>query len=295
MAVIEFTGLTKCYGTVVGIRGVSLAVWEGEIFGFLGPNGAGKTTTIRLLMQLLRPDGGSASLFGIPLDVPKAALRERIGYLPGEFHPYLNMIGGRFMTYMAQYRSRPPKLRPYLLDKLQITARALKEPIKHLSHGNRQKLGIVLALEHEPDLAILDEPTLGLDPLMQEAFYDILRIFRDRGKTIFLSSHVLSEVEKICDRVAIIRDGVLVALESIEALRTKQARRLVVVLDASSEPPLLPGAQLLAHREKRFEYLVEGNLQAVMRALAGLPLQDIVFPEPDLEDVFMVYYQEPLS
>jgi len=136
---------------------------------------------------------------------------------------------------------------------------------------------------------------MGLDPLMQEVFYDILRMFHDRRKTIFLSSHVLSEVEKVCDRVAIIRNGVLVALESIEALKTKQARRLVVVLDAPSEPPLLPGAHLLVHRENRFEYLVKGNVQAVIRALTDLPLQDIVFPEPDLEDVFMVYYQEPLS
>ncbi|MFH1892381.1 MAG: ABC transporter ATP-binding protein [Candidatus Zixiibacteriota bacterium] len=140
MAVIEVTGLTKYYGTVVGVRGVNLTVREGEIFGFLGPNGAGKTTTIRLLMQLLRPDDGCASLFGIPLNVSEAALRERIGYLPGEFHPYLNMTGERFMTYMAQYRTRPPKLRSFLLNKFQITDQALKEPIKHLSHGNRQKL-----------------------------------------------------------------------------------------------------------------------------------------------------------
>ena len=147
----------------------------------------------------------------------------------------------------------------------------------------------------DPDLAILDEPTLGLDPLIQEAFYDILLMFRERGKTIFLSSHVLPEVERVCDRVAIVRDGVLVALESIDALRTKQARRLVLVLETPSEPPILPGAQLLAHKGRRFEYLVKGSIQAVMRSLADLPMQNIVFPEPDLEDVFMVYYQDSSS
>jgi ABC-2 type transport system ATP-binding protein len=295
MAIINVTGLTKYYGSTIGIRGLDLAVREGEIFGFLGPNGAGKTTTIRLLMQLMKPDGGSVFLFGIPLDEPKVKLRERIGYLSGEFHAYLNMTGSRFMTYLAQYRTRPPKLRSFLIDKFQITGQELKKPIKHLSHGNRQKLGIILALEHDPDLAILDEPTLGLDPLMQESFYDILHMFRDRGKTIFLSSHVLSEVEKVCDRVAIIRNGILVALESIEVLRTKQARRLVLVLDTPSEPPILTGAQLLAHKGRRFEYLVKGGLQEVMRSLADLPLQNVIFPEPDLEDVFMVYYQDSPS
>ena len=295
MPLIEVTELTKYYGTVVGVDGVSFAVEEGEIFGFLGPNGAGKTTTIRLLMQLLHPDSGRAALFGIPLDAPKAALRERIGYLPGEFSPYLTMTGGRFLAYMAHYRTRPPTLRPMLLDTLQLSEQALKQPIKNLSHGNRQKLGIVLALEHEPDLAILDEPTLGLDPLMQEAFYDILRMLHDKGKTIFLSSHVLSEVEKVCDRVAIIRGGKLVALESLEALKKKRPRRLVVVLEEASEPPVLPGARLLAHEDARFEYLVEGSVRVVLGALAALPVQDVVFPEPDLEDVFMAYYQESPS
>ena len=292
MPVIEVADLTKYYGAVVGVDGVSFTVEEGAVFGFLGPNGAGKTTTIRLLMQLLQPDRGHAALFGVPLDAPKAALRERIGYLPGEFHPYLTMTGGRFLTYMAHYRTRPPVLRPLLLDKLQVTAEALKQPIKHLSHGNRQKLGIVLALEHEPDLAILDEPTLGLDPLMQAAFYDILALLRGKGKTIFLSSHVLTEVEKVCDRVAIIRGGRLVALESLETLKEKRPRRLVVVLDEVSEPPVLPGARLLSQEAGRFEYLVDGGVRAVLGALAALPVLDVVFPEPDLEDVFMAYYQD---
>lgn len=297
MAVIEVSALTKHYGTVVGVEDVGFTVEEGEIFGFLGPNGAGKTTTIRLLMQLLHPDRGHLTLFGEALDTPKPVLRERIGYLPGEFHPYSTMTGERLLAYMAHYRARPPVLRPYLYDKLLITAKALQQPIKHLSHGNRQKLGIVLALEHEPDLAILDEPTLGLDPLMQEAFYDILQTMQGKGKTIFLSSHVLSEVEKVCHRVAIVRKGQLVALESLATLKEKRPRRLIVVLNEADvpEPPKLPGARLLSQEAGRYEYLVEGGIQAVLRALAALPVQDIVFPEPDLEDVFMAYYQEAQS
>ena len=295
MPVIEVSDLTKYYGAVVGVDGVSFAVEEGEIFGFLGPNGAGKTTTIRLLMQLLRPDRGRLAVFDDPLDAPKAALRERIGYLPGEFHPYLTMNGARLLAYMAHYRARPPVLRSFLLDKLNVSEKALKQPIKHLSHGNRQKLGIILALEHEPDLAILDEPTLGLDPLMQEAFYDILRMLHARGATIFLSSHVLAEVEKVCDRIAIVRGGRLVALESLEALKQKRPRRLIVVLGAASAPPTLPGARLLSQDTGRFEYRVDGPVRAVLGALALLPVQDIVFPEPDLEDVFMAYYQEAPS
>jgi len=293
--VIRTENLTKLYGPVVGIEGLNLEVEEGEIFGFLGPNGAGKTTTIRLLLDLTRPTKGRAFLFGQNILHNSLEAKERLGYLPGEFRAFPSMTGIHMLDFLASFRAKQPVLREELAERLEFSPQVLRKRIKTLSHGNRQKLGIILALEHEPDLSILDEPTLGLDPLMQEAFYDILRLFRDRRKTILLSSHVLSEVEKVCDRVGIIRNGRLVALESIEALRAKQVRRLVVILDMPSEPPLLPGAQLLTHREKRFEYLVKGDVQAVVRALADLPLQDVVFPEPNLEDVFMVYYQDSPS
>ncbi len=294
MRVIEVSSLTKHYGDIVGIEAVDFIVEEGEIFGFLGPNGAGKTTTIRLLMQLLQPDHGRITLFGDVLEGPKPALRDRIGYLPGEFNPYLTMTGDRFLRYMAHYRARPPVLRAYLLDKLHVSPRALRQPIKQLSHGNRQKIGIIHALEHDPDLAILDEPTLGLDPLMQEAFYDIVLMLQAKGKTLFLSSHVLSEVEKICHRVAIIKEGQLVALEALHALKEKCPRRLVVVLDeeAYDGPPVLPGARMMAQEDRRFSFLVEGPIQPVLKVLAGLPVKDVIFPEPDLEDVFMAYYQD---
>lgn len=292
MSLLRVTDLVKRYGAVVGVDGVSFAVEPGEIFGFLGPNGAGKTTTIRLVMQLLRPDAGSIELFATRVARPNAALRERIGYLPGEFRPYPEMSGARLLRYMSRYRGRPPKLRAELLERLQVNAAALERPIKQLSHGNRQKLGLILALEHEPELAILDEPTLGLDPIIQEAFYDIVRMLRGRGTTIFFSSHVLSEVEKTCERVAIVRAGKLVALETLESLKSKRPRRLIVVLDGETTTPLeLPGASFVKQDRGRCEYLVDGAMRPVLQALAAADVADVVFPEPDLEDVFAGYFK----
>lgn len=296
MSLLRVTDLVKRYGSVVGVDGVSFAVEPGEIFGFLGPNGAGKTTTIRLVMQLLRPDRGAIELFATPVTRPNAALRERVGYLPGEFRPYAEMSGARFLHYMSRYRARPPKLRAELLERLHVDAATLERPIKQLSHGNRQKLGIILALEHEPDLAILDEPTLGLDPIMQEAFYDIVHMLRERGTTIFLSSHVLSEVEKICHRVAIVRAGKLVALETLESLKSKRPRRLVVVSDDDTGAILeLPGATFVKRDGGRCEYLIDGAMQPVLRALAAANVVDVIFPEPDLEDVFAAYFRSEPS
>ncbi len=288
--ILEVTQLRKFYGDVVGVDGVSFAVEPCEIFGFLGPNGAGKTTTIRLLLQLLHPDAGRITLFGHELDSGSTPLRDRIGYLPGDFRPHMTMSGARFLAYMSRFRKRPPALREELIERLQLTRDVLDRPLKHLSHGNRQKIGIVLALEHQPELAILDEPTLGLDPLMQEAFYDILRLLRERGTTLFLSSHVLSEVEKVCARVAIIRDGKLVALESLEALKERCPRRLIVRLRDGEDPPAFPGTRLLRRDAGRHVYLVEGALSPVLGAVARAAVQDVVLPEPDLEDVFMAYY-----
>lgn len=291
MAVIEVSELTKYYGEVVGIRDVSFTVEQGEIFGFLGPNGAGKTTTIRLLMQLLNSDNGRIALFGMNADKARKKLRERIGYLPGDFQPYGEMTVERFLKYMAKYRSRPPKLRQQLIEKLNITSQDLSKIIKHLSHGNRQKLGLVFALEHEPDLAILDEPTLGLDPLMQEAFYQILREFQQKGKTIFLSSHIIPEVQKVCQRVAIIRDGELVTVETLENLKRKSRRRLIVKFQKQVDAPKLPGTQLLKQKGNQCIYLVEGNIRPVILSLSKLPIEDFIYPEAELEDIFLDYYQ----
>lgn len=294
MTIINVSGLTKYYGKTLGIEDVNFSVEPGEIFGFLGPNGAGKTTTIRLLMDLLRPDKGTIVLFETELTRNQVDLKERIGYLPGDFSPYSEMIGLRFLNYMAKYRSRKPELRQKLLDKLNFSTRELSQKIKHLSHGTRQKLGIIFTFEHDPDLVILDEPTSGLDPLIQEAFYEILWNFQRRGKTAFLSSHILPEVEKVCHRVAIIRKGKIVALEEIEKLKRKRPRRLVITLnkDFGEKPPNIPKTRLLECRERQCTYFVEGRVTELLPALAKLPIEDIIFPEPDLEDIFLDYYSE---
>lgn len=292
MNTINVSNLTKYYGKTLGIEAVSFAVEQGEIFGFLGPNGAGKTTTIRLLIDLLRPTSGNIELFGMSLKRNQVELKERIGYLPGDFSPYSEMTAIQFLKYTAKFRTRPPELRQSLLGKLNINDHNLSQKIKHLSHGTRQKIGIVFAIEHNPDLAILDEPTSGLDPLVQEAFYEILWEFQNNGKTIFLSSHFLPEVEKVCHRVAIIREGKIVALEAIHKLKQKRPRRLIIIFKEPIEdkPPTIPATRLLEWSGNRCTYLVEGRVPKLLRALARLPIEDLTFPEPDLEDIFLAYY-----
>lgn len=294
MSIIRLEEISKYYGSITGIRDLSLSVEKAEIFGFLGPNGAGKTTTIRLLMQLLRPNQGRIFLFDQLVDRTAFLHRQRIGYLPGEFSPYRNMRSGQFLYYMAKYRSNPPQLRELLLEKFNFTEQDLHQKIKNLSHGNRQKIGLIYALEHNPELCILDEPTIGLDPLMQEAFYDVLRELQQEGKTIFLSSHNLPEVEKICHRVAIIRDGQLVTLETIANLKKMRPRRLIVSLSKSesAKPPVLPGSRLIESDSNKFTYFIDGNIKPVLKVLAELPILDITFPEPDLEDIFLTFYDQ---
>lgn len=295
MHVIEVSNITKYYGKNLGVKDISFSVDQGEVFGFLGPNGAGKTTTIRLLLQLLRADSGVIEIFGKSKQKELIGIRERIGYLPGDFQPYSYLTVSDFLNYIARYRSRPALLRNSLLERFQLNGHDQRKRLKHLSHGNRQKVGLIMALEHDPDLLILDEPTIGLDPLMQEAFYQVILDFQRRGKTVFLSSHILSEVEKICQRVAIIRQGKLVAVESLQNLRMKRRRRLIVEfkdLSAEQLPPQLPELRLLTQKNGRCEYVLEGDWQRALKALAELPLTDLVIPEPELEDIFLAYYQE---
>ncbi len=294
MDVINVSGLTKYYGKTLGIEDVNFTVEEGEIFGFLGPNSAGKTTTIRLLLDLLRPNRGKIVLFNAQLKRNQVDLKERIGYLPGDFLPYGEMKTINFLNYISKYRLRQPDLRQSLIEKLNLSQHDLSSKIKYLSHGTRQKLGIVFAFEHDPDLAILDEPTSGLDPLIQEAFYEILWGFRKRGKTVFLSSHILPEVEKVCHRVAIIRKGKIVALEEIEKLKRKRSRRLIIMFkkNIDENPPIIPETRFLECHDKQCIYFVEGQISKLLPALINLPIEDIVFPEPDLEDIFLDYYAE---
>ena len=292
LPVISVNKLSKYYGSTLGVHNIDFTVNQGEIFGFLGPNGAGKTTTIRLLLDLLRPSSGEIKIFGDGIDSHSLEIRRRCGYLPGNFVAYSHMTGADFLRFVASMRKAEPKMQESLIDRFQLSQSALSKKIKQLSHGMLQKLGIIQAFFHQPELLILDEPTIGLDPLMQEELYRLLHEMQNEGKTIFFSSHNLPEVEKICHRIAIIRKGELVALETLEGLKKKKLKRLHFTLSQPVPDLDLPGTDLVNQKDLSYEYLVEGDLQILLKRLSTLPIKDLTFPEPDLEEVFMAYYRK---
>ncbi len=284
--------LAKAYGSVQALRGVSFAVDPGEVFGYLGPNGAGKTTTLRIILGLVRADRGDVRLFGVA--APNSRSRVDVGYLPGELHLYENMTGGALLEYFAGFRpGRPPVLRQQLLDALDVEPSALTRRIKFLSHGTKQKLGLTTAMQHDPALLLLDEPTTGLDPLVQRAFRSLVLERSRKGRTVFFSSHVLSEVESICGRVAILRRGELVAVESIENLRSKMVRRLQVRFRGTAPEDLvrLPGVTRSQLTGSEISLWIRGDVNPVLRRIAQAEVEHFVFPEPELEDIFLTYYQ----
>lgn len=289
---ISVNNLTKYYGTILGVQNISFEVNSGEIFGFLGPNGAGKTSTIRMLLDLLRPSSGEIKIFGREVNSASLEIRKNCGYLPGSFSAYGNMSGADFLHFAASMRKVEPRLQSGLIDRFQLSKEDLSKKVKHLSLGMLQKLGIIQAFFHQPELLILDEPTSGLDPLMQEEFYLLLREMQNEGKTIFFSSHNLPEVEKVCHRIAIIRDGELVALETLAGLKKKKLKRLRFTLGRPVADLNLPEASLVNQKELSYEYLVKGDLQTLLQKLSTLPIEDLTFPEPDLEEVFMAYYRK---
>ncbi len=289
--IISVSNLTKYYGSTLGVQNINFTVNPGEVFGFLGPNGAGKTTTIRMLLDLLRPSSGEINIFGHEIYNQSLEIRKRCGYVPGNFSAYGNMTGADFLRFVASMRKAEPRLQESLIDRFQLSQDDLSQKAKHLSHGTLQKLGIIQAFFHQPELLVLDEPTIGLDPLMQEEFYRLLREMQKEGKTIFFSSHNLPEVEKVCHRIAIIREGELVALETLEGLKKKKLKRLQFTLSRPVPGLDLPGVKLVDQKGLSYEYLVEGDIQTLLQRLSTLPIEDLTFPEPDLEEVFMAYYR----
>jgi ABC-2 type transport system ATP-binding protein len=289
--VIRTEQLTKSYGAHRGIIDLDLTVAEGEAFGFLGPNGAGKTTTIRTLLDHLRPTSGKAFVFGIETTVDPVAIHRRLGYLPGEFLLYDRLTGGQTIEYFANLRGGVDKAyQRQLIERLDIDP---SRKFKELSKGNKQKVGLVIALQHHPDLLILDEPTSGLDPLVQQTFYELIREAKAEGRTVFLSSHILSEVEKTCDRVAIIRDGRLVRVDRVEALRDL-AHHQVELRFAGDVPSAvfanLPGVSDLAVDDHTLRMRVSGSIAPVVQAAAGYDIVDFVSREPSLEETFLAEY-----
>ena len=276
----------------MGVKDVSFEVNRGEIFGFLGPNGAGKTTTIRLLLDMLRPTSGNIRIFGKDIKIDSFEIRQKCGYLPGNFSAYGNLTGKEFLNLCADLRKVPHHIEPNLFDRFELSKIDINRKIKHLSHGMMQKLGIIQAFFHHPELLILDEPTIGLDPLMQEEFYELINEYQENGCTIFFSSHNLSEVEKVCHRLAIIRKGELVKVASIENLKKNLNRKLKITLEQPVDNFHLSGAQLVKQQGPTYEFVFEGEISSLLKKLSDLPLKDIVFPEPNLEDIFITFYKE---
>ncbi len=294
--VISVENLTKYYGSVLGAGDVSFSVRRGEIFGFLGPNGAGKTTCIRLILDLLRPDTGRILLFGAPVCGKAWRLRKEIGNLPGETAWWPSLTGREILDFFSRIRSSGSlRLRDTLLDRLNLDGDLLNRKVRTYSRGTRRKLGLTAAMQHAPNLLILDEPTSGLDPLVRRAFFSICRRLKEEGKTIFLSSHNLSETQEICDRVGIIRSGRLVAVEEIADLRNKSTRKVKALVDGNIDPAKysLPGVDVVESRAGRIVLTCEGDLPPLLRILSQEPLKDIEISSTSLEEFFMRHYSEP--
>ena len=291
-AVIETEGLSKTYGRRGrGIEGVDLEVREGEIFGFLGPNGAGKTTTIRTLLGFLRPTSGRARVLGLDTLRESVRIRSGVGNLPGEFALEDKMTGEKLLRFFARLRGVGDL--GYAHELAEGLGADLHRPMRRLSRGNKQKIGLVQAMFHRPPLLILDEPTGGLDPLVQEEFLDMIEAVRAEGRTVFFSSHALSEVERVCDRVGIIRDGRLVDVEPTSALVNRAFRHVVLTFDAPVDPipfRALPGVQDLKADGPRLSLTLHEEPDALVKLAARHRLVGLEYERPSLEEVFLTYY-----
>ena len=289
--VVSTSNLTKYYGKQCGIEAINLEVRKGEVFGYLGPNGAGKTTTIRILLDFIRPSIGSANLFGFDSRIDSVETRRLIGYLPGELSMYGNLNGYELLHYVASLRGNVEL--NYAIELAKRMDCDLTRHLKTLSHGNRQKLGLIQAFMHKPQLIILDEPTIGLDPLMQQEFYRLIEEARNDGRTVFLSSHILPEVERVCDRVGIIRAGKLAAVESVETLKSRAVRRLEIhFAKAIPEESFasITGVQNVVISDSVLKCTVVGSLDALVKTAARYEVINIISHEPSLEEVFLTYY-----
>jgi ABC-2 type transport system ATP-binding protein len=290
-AVIHTERLTKTYGVHRGIVEVDLDVNEGEIFGFLGPNGAGKTTTMRILLDHIRPTAGRAEVFGIDTTADPVAIHRRVGYLPGEFDLYDRLTGAQTLEYFANLRGgTDPAYTAELVERLDFDP---SRRFREYSKGNKQKLGLIAALQHRPDLLILDEPTSGLDPLVQQTVFELIREARKDGRTVFLSSHIIDEVDRTCDRAAIIREGRLVQVDSVDAIRRLAFHHVELQFGgpvASAVFEALPGVSDVVARNGSVSMRVSGPIGPVIRAAAQHDLLDVVSREPNLEDVFLAHY-----
>ena len=286
---IEISNLTKLYGKTVGIKDLSLNIKQGEIFGFLGPNGAGKTTTIRCMLNILIPNQGSVKINGEIVSRNTSHLKNDIGYLPGELYYPKGFSVKNLLDYIESLKKKPCNRREEILKRFNLETH---KKIQALSHGNKQKLGIILAFMHDPSVIILDEPSSGLDPLLQQTLYDLILEEKEKGKTIFFSSHNLDEVQKICDRVAIISKGELISVENVSDLSKKVVRHLKAIID---------DGDLTVFEKAGIEMIVEGNeisfpirerdiLNKILKFLSDMDVKDISYPPASLEEYFLLHY-----
>ncbi|HYK86402.1 MAG TPA: ABC transporter ATP-binding protein [Ktedonobacteraceae bacterium] len=293
--VIVIDQLVKSYGKVQAVRGISINVERGEIFGFLGPNGAGKTTTLRCMLDLIRPTSGSIRVLGMDAQRELHALHQRIGYLPGDVRLPGQMTGKQIIDYFSRLQGREPVLLSTLLERFDVE---IKRPLKGYSKGMRQKIGIVLAFMCDPEVLILDEPTSGLDPLLQKTFNEFLLEEQARGRTVFMSSHIMSDVEKVCHRVAVIRKGEIVTIEEVGTLREKAGQRVTVEFGENvpeSELVNIPGISVLTRSNGTYHFNVSGSMDPLIKALGQHNVVRLHAEEAPLEEVFLKFYEDSHS
>ncbi len=292
MNTIEIRGLTKYYGKNRGVEEISLDVREGEIFGFIGPNGAGKSTTIRTMLNLIFPTNGEIRIFGKDSRKDAEAIAKDIGYLPSEVFYYDDMRVKDLLQYSASFYKKDCSKR--IAELSALLELDLNRKIEDLSYGNRKKVGIVQGLLHDPKLIILDEPTSGLDPLMQQKFFHLLQEENRKGKTIFFSSHILSEVQKLCHRVAIIKDGAIIKVQDMASLKEETYKRFTIETAADLTGALgdVEGISDLTHHEETYSFIYKGDVNPITRLLGNSDLKDILIEEPTLEEIFLHYYEK---
>jgi len=284
--VIETSNLTKYYGKIKGVEDLTLSVKKGEIFGFLGPNGAGKTTTIRTLLGYLHPTRGSATIFGRNIEDEIVDIKREVAYIPGDLNIYGHLTGKEFLDYFAALRNREMTLLEELLKNFNVP---LERKLKGYSKGMKQKIGIIQAFMDDPEMVIMDEPTSGLDPLLQQKFYDFLIKQKKRGRTMFLSSHILSEVDRVCDRVGIIKDGNLIALEDVETLKSKRGK--IIRLKIKEKPETFKGPKDTKIKDGWIQFIVMDDIDSWIKKFSKYIIQDLVIEDFSLEDIFIHYYE----
>jgi ABC-2 type transport system ATP-binding protein len=291
--IIDISNLTKFYGKARGIENVNLEIGRGEVFGFIGPNGAGKSTTIRILMNLLFPTGGSARIMGMDVVRQTKEIKRKVGYIPSEANAYSFMVAEEFLNYCARFYQVPDSDKR-IAELSALFELDLKRKVSDLSTGNRKKVSIIQSLVHNPELIIMDEPTTGLDPLMQSVFFDLLRSENQKGMTIFFSSHILGEVQMFCRRVAIIKEGKIIQVEDIDTMRKKQLKKISVEFNVqvNAESLNFPGiVDLVTGPGNALSFMFSGDLNELVSFLSGEKINNLIIEEPSLDEIFMHYYQ----